>query len=177
MYKENEKYYLREIERKDIETINGWRNDKQVIDFLGAPYRFINQEVDNTWYDNYMNNRNNVVRCAIVKEGQEEILGLVSLTGVDYLNQCAEFHIMIGEQKNQGQGIGTFAVKEMIHHAFYNMNLRRVELSVLKDNKRAIHLYEKCGFLYEGCKKKARYKNGKYVDMLIYAILREEENI
>ena len=49
MYKENEKYYLREIERKDIETINGWRNDKQVIDFLGAPYRFINQEVDNTW--------------------------------------------------------------------------------------------------------------------------------
>lgn len=31
--------------------------------------------------------------------------------------------------------------------------------------------------LYEGCKRRARYKNGEYVDMLIYAILREEKSI
>lgn len=167
-------YCLREIERRDIKIINSWRNDPELIDFLGAPYRFINEEVDNCWYDNYMKNRINTIRCAIVEKDKDKILGLVSLTGIDSLNQCAEFHIMIGEKKNQGLGMGTFAVKEMMNHGFFNMNLQRIELSVLRENKRAIHLYEKCGFLYEGCKKKARYKNGKFVDLLMYAILREE---
>lgn len=81
---------------------------------------------------------------------------------------------MIGDCENQGKGIGTFAVKEMINHAFYNLNLHRIELTVLEDNVRAIHLYEKCGFKYEGRKRKAKYKNGKFVDMKMYAILREE---
>ena len=167
------KYCLREIKRKDIEIINVLRNNKDLIDFLGAPYRYINEDVDYAWYDNYISQRKTTVRCAIIEEGNDEILGLVSLTDIDYLNQSAEFHIMIGDKANQGVGIGNFAVNMMVQHAFFNMNLQRVELSVLADNKRAIHLYEKCGFLYEGCKKKARYKNGKFVDMLLYAILRD----
>lgn len=62
----------------------------------------------------------------------------------------------------------------MLNHAFNNMNLQRVELTVLEDNTRARHLYEKCGFVYEGKKRKAKYKNGKFVDMLIYSILKSE---
>ena len=39
-------YKLRELERKDLKKINSWRNDEEIISLLGAPYRFINQEVD-----------------------------------------------------------------------------------------------------------------------------------
>ena len=169
-----EKYCLREIKREDIPIINKWRNDSSLIDLLGAPYRYINQDVDYAWFDEYMKHRGNTVRCAIIEEGKDDILGLISLTSVDYLNQCAELHIMVGSEENQGRGIGTFAVKMMINHAFNNMNLHRLELTVLADNKRAIHLYEKCGFIYEGCMRKSRYKNGKFVDMLIYAVLKEK---
>ena len=130
------KYCLREIKRKDIEIINVWRNNKDLIDFLGAPYRYINEDVDYAWYDNYISQRKTTVRCAIIEEGNDEILGLVSLTDIDYLNQSAEFHIMIGDKANQGVGIGNFAVNMMVQHAFFNMNLQRVELSVLADNKR-----------------------------------------
>lgn len=167
-------YCLRELERKDLVTINKWRNNPELIAFLGAPFRYINLDVDNKWFDNYMNNRGNMIRCAIVQEGEDEILGLVSLVSTDYINQSAEFHIMIGEKENQGCGIGTFAAKEMLNHAFYNMNLQRVELTVLEDNVRAQRLYEKIGFIREGVKRKAKFKNGKFVNMLIYAILREE---
>ena len=90
------------------------------------------------------------------------------------MNQSAEFHIMIGDIQNQGRGLGTFAVNSMLNHAFNNMNLQRVELTVLDNNTRAKHLYEKCGFTYEGRKRKAKYKDGKFVDMLMYSILREE---
>lgn len=167
-------YRLRELERKDLERINGWRNDPELIELLGAPYRFINLEVDVKWYESYMGNRGNAIRCAIVEKGSDEILGLVSLVSIDYLNQSAEFHIMIGEKKNQGKGIGTFAVNAMLEHAFYNMNLRRIELSVLGTNERAKALYEKCGFVYEGTKRQAKYKKGKFVDMLYYSILKND---
>jgi len=166
-------YCLRELERKDLSAINKWRNDPELIEQLGAPFRYINQDVDVKWFENYMNNRNNAVRCAIVNKATDDILGLVSLVSIDHLNQSAELHIMIGDKANQGKGVGTFAVNEMLKHAFSNLNLQRVELSVLEGNTRARHLYEKCGFVCEGCKRNARFKNGKFVDLYIYSVLRE----
>ena len=167
-------YKLRELERKDLTIINSWRNDYELIEQLGAPFRYINLEVDQKWFDCYMSNRGNQVRCAIVEENKDDILGLVSLVSVNQMNQSAELHIMIGDKENQGKGIGSFAVKEMLNHAFFNMNLNRVELTVIENNKRAIHLYEKNGFVYEGRKRKARYKGGKFMDMLMYAVLRDD---
>ncbi len=167
-------FHLRELERKDLPAINAWRNDPELIALLGAPFRYINPEVDVKWYESYMGSRAGAVRCAITEGDCDDILGLISLTSVDHLNQSAELHIMIGDAQNQGRGIGTFAVKTMLNHAFSNMNLQRVELTVLADNERAIHLYEKCGFRYEGRKRRARYKNGGFVDMLLYAVLRGE---
>lgn len=165
-------YRLREIERKDLERINEWRNEPELIAFLGAPYRYINIEVDEKWYQGYLESRNNTVRCAVIDE-TDEILGLVSLTSVDYLCQSAVFNIIIGSNA-QNKGAGSFGVKEMLKHAFYNMNLNRVELAVLETNHRAIHLYEKNGFIKEGTKRQARYKNGQHCDIHIYSILREE---
>jgi RimJ/RimL family protein N-acetyltransferase len=167
-------YRLRELERKDLDVINKWRNDSELIAFLGAPFRYINLDVDMKWFETYMNNRNNAVRCAVTEDISDEILGLVSLVSINYINQSAEFHLMIGERKNQGKGMGTFAVQAMLNHAFNNMNLQRVELLVLADNRRAIHLYEKCGFKYEGRKRKSNYKNGKFVDTLMYSVLKSE---
>lgn len=167
-------YRLREIEERDIPVINTWRNDPELISNLGAPFRYINMNVDKNWFASYMNNRSTQVRCAIVDDEKDNILGLVSLVSIDQLNGCAEFHIMIGLKENQGKGIGTFAVNEMLRHAFFNLNLHRIELTVVEDNKRARRLYEKCGFIKEGTKRKSKYKNGVFINMDSYSILKEE---
>jgi RimJ/RimL family protein N-acetyltransferase len=168
-------YKLRELERKDIKSINKWRNDPHLIACLGAPYRFINEDVDSDWYDKYLNARSNSVRCAIVDSDREdEVLGLISLLNINYVNRCGELHIMIGNSENRGRGIGTFAVKAMIEHAFYNLNLRRIELGVLETNDAAIRLYEKTGFVREGLKRRSNYKNGEYVGMIMMGLLKEE---
>lgn len=166
-------YRLRELERKDIETINRWRNDPELIECLGAPFRFINADVDQRWYDQYMNSRNSCVRCAVVDESNE-ILCLVSLMSIDNVNRSAHLHIMIGGAEHRGKGIGTFAVRALISHAFNNLNLRRIELGVLTNNAAAIRLYEKTGFVREGVKRQAVYKNGKYVDLIMMGLLRTD---
>ena len=167
-------FKLRELESRDLKEINSWRNDPELIGHLAAPYRYINLRVDEEWFENYMRSRSTNVRCAIVDENDKVLYGLISLTGIDQLNQCAELHIMIGSREHRGKGVGTFAVKEMLHHAFCNLNLRRIELTSLADNTISHKLYEKCGFRREGTKRKAVFKNGEYIDMHMYSILKEE---
>ena len=166
-------YRLRELNLKDLVTVNRWRNDPELIAMLGAPFRYIDLKVDEKWYEGYMSNRSSAVRCAVVDE-EDSILGLVSLVSINALNQSGELHIMIGDRENRGKGIGKFAVQKMLHHAFMNLNLQRVELTVLASHHCAQHLYEKCGFVKEGIKRRAKFKNGSFEDMLLYAILLDE---
>lgn len=166
-------FTLRELNKTDIPEINQWRNSSELISNLGAPFRYINMEVEYEWYDSYLKSRNNTVRCAVVNE-TDKILCLVSLTGIDYIHRTATLHIMIGKAENRGEGIGSFAVHEMLKHAFHNLNLNRVELGVLEENTAAIKLYEKCGFRREGIKRACIFKKNKYLNLLIYGILRDE---
>lgn len=166
-------YRLRELEREDVPIINAWRTSRELISFLGSPYRYINREVEYKWYDNYMSSRNTTIRCTIIND-KDEVIGLVSLTNIDRINQIGNFHIMIGDCAQREKGIGYFATKEILNHAFNDMNLNRIELTVLEGNKRAIKLYEKIGFQTEGVKRKAVFKNGKFIDMIMMAILKED---
>lgn len=168
-------YKLRELEREDMKKINQWRNDPNLIACLGAPYRFINEDVDSDWYEKYLHARSSSVRCVIVDtEHEDDVLGMISLLDINYINRSAALHIMIGGAENRGKGIGTFAVRAMIHHAFQNLNLRRIELGVLETNAPAIRLYEKTGFVREGVKRKSNFKNGEYVSMIMMGLLKEE---
>lgn len=101
-------------------------------------------------------------------------MGVVYLLGIDPINLSGELHIMIGEKSSRRRGIGTYAVQAMIEHAFYNLNLRRIQLDVLETNAAARALYKRIGFVEEGVKRKAVYKNGEYINEIIMALLREE---
>lgn len=166
-------YKLRELERNDVKKLNEWRNNPELINMLGAPFRYINSEVDFAWFDNYMKSRSSNVRCAIL-DGNDEFIGVVSLTNINTINQSAEFHIMIGDEGSQNKGAGTYATKSMLSHAFENLNLNRIELTVLVDNYRAIKMYEKIGFRKEGELRNIYYKNGNFKNAYIYSILKEE---
>jgi RimJ/RimL family protein N-acetyltransferase len=93
---------------------------------------------------------------------------------IDYVNRSGQLHIMIGTTENRGKGAGTFAVREMVRHGFNNLNLRRIELGVLASHAHALAVYEKVGFVREGVKRQAVYKNGTYVDLIMMGLLRNE---
>lgn len=168
-------FKLREVDIEDIPKINYWRSKRELIDYLGSPFRYINKEVDYKWYEEYMNNRDKNIRCSILDE-QDNLVGLVSLTDIDRLNQKANFHIMIGDKKDRGKGIGSYATIEILKHAFLDMNLNRIELLVLKKNLRAINFYKKIGFLEEGTKREVFYKKGEFVDAVVMGILKKDFN-
>lgn len=167
-------YRLREIEKKDLFIINQWRNDRDLIDFLGAPFRFINKDTDDCWYAAYLDDRKSSVRLALVEEDSDSIVGAVYLTSIDWLNRSAEFSIWIGSKDHQNKGLGKYASLQMLSHAFNDLGLQRIYLKVLKRNSRARELYKNIGFVEEGILRKVVFKNGFYEDMMLMSILAEE---
>ncbi|WP_440411200.1 GNAT family N-acetyltransferase [Neorhizobium petrolearium] len=71
-----------------------------------------------------------------------------------------------------GRGIGHALIGEVLAIADRWLDLRRVELTVFTDNERAIHLYERNGFVKEGHLKKFAFRDGAYVDAYSMARLR-----
>lgn len=66
------------------------------------------------------------------------------------------------------------ATEEILSIAFDQIALERVYLNVLKENTRAIKLYEKSGFIYEGEFRNHLFLNGEYRTLKWYGILKKE---
>jgi diamine N-acetyltransferase len=165
---------LRELERADLPVINSWRNDAEVVEHLGANFLFIAPEIDARWYDGYLAARDRAVRLAILDPELDRIVGCVYLIDINRINRSAEFSIMIGDKAYWSKGYGTAATKAMLAHAFNDLNLHRIHLSVLAENLRAIRLYEKVAFRVEGRQRDAVFKKGKYWDVIQMAVLEAE---
>lgn len=73
-----------------------------------------------------------------------------------------------------GKGIGTDTMSLILEFAFNELNLHRVYLQVFSFNERAIKLYEKIGFIHEGKFRQALYRTGKWHDIVIMSILKNE---
>lgn len=167
-------FYLRELSIDDKCSINKWRNDRELVQMLGSPFRYIDESIDSNWLESYFSNRSNCVRLAICEKQSDKIIGAVYLLSVDWISRCCEFAIWIGESEYKGKGAGTYGTKNALRHAFFDLNMHRVYLTVLEDNSTAIALYRKNGFSEEGIHREAVYKEGKYLNMVQMSILKNE---
>jgi diamine N-acetyltransferase len=165
---------LREITRDDIPAINRWRRDPVVADGVGAPHRFIALDVDLKWYEDYLARRGSEVRCAVCLPESGQLVGMVSLTRIDYVHRNAEYNAMVGEHDSQNRGIGTAATQAMVRHGFFDLNLHRIYVSILRDNVSSIRMCEKAGFREEGTIREGAYKNGRYHDLVLMGVLKSE---
>jgi len=70
----------------------------------------------------------------------------------------------------RGQGLGTRLITRTLHAA-RAFGLSRVELTVREDNRSAIALYEKVGFVAEGLQRNGALVDGEYENIIEMAIL------
>src|ERR1700693_2326753 len=96
---------LRELDRSDLPRLNGWRNDKEIIELLGNNFLFISGAVDENWLQSSLQDREHNVRLAIIVEETGEYVGNVNLTSIHRVNRSAEYSILIGEKRYWSKGI------------------------------------------------------------------------
>lgn len=166
--------HLRELKEKDAEGMLEWMHDPDIQ----KNFRFT---INNKTREDALEFIRNAVsepingksiHYAIVDE-DDEYLGTISLKDVDLTVRSAEYAISM-RKKAQGKGYAYKATKEILRIAFEEFGFERVYLNVLSENERAIRLYEKCGFIYEGEFRNHLFLNGRYKSLKWYGMLKQE---
>jgi putative acetyltransferase len=90
----------------------------------------------------------------------------------------SDIHILRGNEKHVGvlgivvrkdfrdSGIGTEMMKTLVEQAV-NLGLKVLTLQAYATNKRAVHVYEKLGFVQTGRVPMKHFKEGQYIDEVI----------
>ena len=73
-----------------------------------------------------------------------------------------------------GRASALKATRLALTWGFEHLNLRRVSLSVLADNSRAVAAYTRCGFTVEGRHRDTLLRDGAWHDDLTMAILKPQ---
>lgn len=101
------------------------------------------------------------------------VVGRVSLEYINYINRTAELKVFM-KPANQGKGIGLEACKLVVEHGFNQLGLNRIYAGTLDSNEGFKKIAEKLGMKEEGRRLKAVWKNGKFVDVIEYGLLRSD---
>jgi [ribosomal protein S5]-alanine N-acetyltransferase len=106
----------------------------------------------------------------------DAFLGTIMIHSCDWKHRRAE----IGGWTVPGcrdRGVGSAAFQLVLDWAFDELGLERIEITALPENVSIPHLAEKFGFTYEGTMRKRNFERGRRVDLLLWALLREERPV
>jgi len=162
---------LRAIEREDIPRFLRWLNDPEVTRYL-TMYMPLSRDEEERWFEEQLQDRSRKILAIEIEAGEH--IGNISLEDIDWKNRYATLGIVIGEKRYWGKGYGTAAVRTLLRFAFEEMNLNRVQLTVIDYNERARRCYRRCGFVEEGTARQAHHTGGRFHDLVWMSILREE---
>lgn len=138
---------LRKVTLKDWKLFLKWWKDKELIQLTSGV-----AEASNLVLLGYFEQ---LVKSAedhhFIILFKDKAIGHIALSHKN--KNITEIHIIIGEAKYRGRGLGTEAIKKAVRFAFDKMGYKRIILEVRPDNKRAIQAYEKSGFVKGKLKK------------------------
>lgn len=166
---------LREYRKEDLPWIRQWVNNPEIVQYLSDIFLYPHSMESTEAYLESMLEGSSDSRGFIIADLKgEAYIGQLNLDAIDWKNRVGRIGIVIGSVDHMGYGYGTEAMKLLLHFAFTEMNLNRLELEVYDFNERAYRCYLSCGFTEEGRLRERIYKNGRYSDVIQMGILRSE---
>jgi [ribosomal protein S5]-alanine N-acetyltransferase len=102
----------------------------------------------------------------------EAVGGIGFTVQYDVARRSAEIGYWLGEEF-WGRGIATEALIAVTDHAFSNYDVCRLYAHVFEWNGASVRVLEKAGYEFEGRMKKSVTKDGRTIDQLMYAMIRE----
>jgi len=144
-----------------------WMNDSDVNEFLssGGDYSFDKLKVFLIEVE-----KKDILFWAITTKNESKHIGNIKIDPVETKYGICEYGIMMGDKTQWGKGFAKEASKLVIDFCFKNLNLRKMTLGFIEDNKRAIKLYDSLNFIIEGRFKDHINHNGKFVNVIRMAL-------
>lgn len=164
---------LRQFNDADLENVFNGLSHPDVIKYYGVSFGSLEATKEQMlWFSNLEQTATGIW-WAICSRGDGTFLGAGGLNDLDRENKKAEIGFWLLPE-NWGRGIMTEAVPLILNHAFNNLGIHRVEGFVETENENCIKALLKLKFKLEGTMKDCEVKNGKMINLQIYAKFKDE---
>lgn len=125
------------------------------------------------WAQRSVNN-GHALPMFLFRRDDETLLGAITLDNIRRgPAQAGTLGYWVGEQHAR-QGYMREAIQAMVHYAFNQLDLSRIEAACLPENKPSRGVLEKCGFKYEGVAQSYLQIDGRWRTHVLYACLRND---
>jgi RimJ/RimL family protein N-acetyltransferase len=182
---EGEQVYLGAINpEQDAPVEAGWTLGGEFLRMLGEDlvrplssaeikkrYREIEKEMDEKRNQFYFTIRRS---SPGESENQDCLLGFVRLSRVEWNHGVATISMGIGDSSDRRKGYGRDALSLMLHYAFKELNLFRLNANIPGYNQAGLHLFEKAGFKEEARRREAYRWAGSRWDGIFLGLLKED---
>lgn len=163
-------FELRRLRTGDEKSLARHANNRKVARYLQDRFPHPYTEKDALDFINYtQQSEQESVFTIVVNSEAAGAIGLILQE--DIYRISAEMGYWLGEVY-WGKGIMSQAVKKVTTHAFENLEMQRVFARVYANNIPSQRVMEKAGFEKEAVLRKAAIKEGKIMDVYLYAKIR-----
>jgi len=167
-----ERLYLRPLEpAQDNHLYSTWMNDEEIRRYFSI---FPTSDARGKERLEQLYRDGNHIIFGVAFNSDNRLIGLVGLKDINYINQGAEFYVIIGDRSAWFKGYGTEATKLMFRYGFMELNLNRIQTQDMDENIGGWRADEKAGMKFEGTLRQVIFRFGKFHDVRVYSILRSE---
>ena len=162
---------LRKWNESDLDNLVKYANNFNIAKWLtnGFPHPYTYK--DGKAYLSMIANDNPAKVFAIEVNG--EAVGSIGIfPQTDIHEKNAEIGYWLAEEY-WGKEIMTEAINEIVTYGFQTFDIVRIFARPFSTNLKSQRVLEKAGFILEARLKKALYKNGEFIDELIYSKLND----
>ena len=104
----------------------------------------------------------------------DNLVGIAQLVSVQWTHGASQFVIGLGDLDSWEKGYADDALRLLLHYAFAELNLYRLEVKTDETNVRGIAALQQAGFTEEVRRRQAIYRDGKRWDLLHLGLLCDE---
>ena len=167
--------YLRMIEPGDLEKTYKWHNDYEIQKMTCGQIRFVSMEIEKNWIMSKTSNNQKDIYLSVCLIENNEMIGLVSINDIDYVNRkCIFGGIVIGD-KNYRDGIAYREANSILKaYVFEQLNMHKLTGSCLENHFMSRACMELDGYKKEGILRDEVFKDGKYHNVIIYSLIEND---
>lgn len=173
MLLENQDLRLRPFEKEDLSFIHQAFQLELLKFYLPGAWRLFSREQ----LEGLLSDWNDQVSSFVYimeEKRTKKALGLIHIDSLDYIHRHAELGICIFHSQERGKGYGKQSLSLVIEYLFLQYNFHRCFARVFSHNSPSLALFSSLGFSEEGRLRQHIYREGKYQDMVLFGLLKEE---
>lgn len=161
---------MRPMKGTDIHHVFDGLSHPEVIRYYGVSFATLEEtQVQMDWYATIEKEKTGQW-WAVCDPDDQHFYGAIGFNDIHPLHQRAEIGFWL-LPAFWGKGIMPEATLAVMTYAFENLGLHRLYAYVESENQNSKKVLVKIGFVYEGTMKECEMKNGKWIDLEMYAIL------